>query len=359
MPGGEDLLLRLRDLAPTYLEIMPHAHPKQKAHNLRCLELSRKYNIPLVATNDCHWPYAGMEETQEVLLAMQRKAKWSDPDRWHMRDWPGLHLRSNDEMAEAFTQQGCLDQQVWIDAMHRTMEVAGLCNGYTVERMPVELPRVHGHGDRNETDLMWEIISDGWNRRIISDSQSINQLGLKKAIWKPDYAIYEARVQEEFDLICRQGFQRYFLIVWELISFCRQNGIMVGPGRGSSGGSLVAYLMGITDVDPIRYGLIFARFISPERCFIEGTEVIVNDKLNYIENINKGDIVINKYGEIDNVKAIHKYRVNKKLLKIHFNGRHEICSPNHTWIVYNEQGNIVEKQAKDLIPNKDKLISIK
>lgn len=255
MPGGEQLLLNLNDLAPTYLEIMPHGHPLQKEHNLKCLSLSRKHNIPLVATNDCHYPQRGMGETQDVLLAMKRQAKWADKDRWSMRDWPDLHLRSDEEMAQAFTSQGILDQQVWIDAMYRTMEVAGLCNGYTVARVPVELPKVHGHADRDETDLMWEIIDKGWGKRLANRPGGY--------VW--DVPTYQDRVNEEFDLICQLGFQRYFLIVWELINWCRSRGIMTGPGRGSVGGSLVAYLMGITDVDPIKYGLIFARFISPER----------------------------------------------------------------------------------------------
>lgn len=251
MPGGEELLVKLRDLAPTFLEIMPHKHQKQINHNRTMALLSSSYGIPLVATNDCHYPLAGMGETQDVLLAVQRKAKWTDTDRWSMsRDWPGLHLRSADEMVQAFIRQSCLEPSVWQNAMYRTMEVAALCNGYTVERMPVELPRVHGHGDRDETDLMWEIVADGWGRRDILPGREVE---------------YEARVNEEMGLICRMGFQRYFLIVHELISWCREQGIMVGPGRGSSGGSLVCYLMGITDVDPLRYGLIFARFISPER----------------------------------------------------------------------------------------------
>jgi len=254
MEGGEKLLSLLRNMAPTFLEIMPHAHPLQKKHNLRCLELSQKYNIPLVATNDCHYSRKGMGETQDVLLAMKRNAKWNDKDRWSMRDWPNLHLRSADEMAQAFQVQAVLAEPIWRKAMAQTMEVAGLCNGYTVERMQVELPKVHGYEDRDETDLMWEIISDGWERRL-GDFYVLPEKAKE----------YEDRVNEEFGLICQMNFQRYFLIVHELIGWCKSQGIAVGPGRGSSGGSLVCYLMGITDVDPLKYGLIFARFISPER----------------------------------------------------------------------------------------------
>jgi DNA polymerase III subunit alpha len=247
MPGGEKLLRLLKNMAPTFLEIMPHNHPLQLDINRKKQELSEQYNIPLIATNDCHYPFRSGVKTQEVLLAIQRKAKWNDPNRWKF-DFTGLHLRSAAEMEMAFERQGQFDKKTYLDAMARTMEVVDLCNGYTIEKLPVDLPKVYGYEDRDETELLWEIIADGWSRRPVGD-----------------YGTYESRVNEEFNLIVEMGFQRYFLIVWELINWCKKKGIMTGPGRGSSGGSLVCYLLGITDVDPIKYGLIFARFISPER----------------------------------------------------------------------------------------------
>jgi len=247
MSGGEVLLQQLHQCSPTYLEIMPHNYPIQLETNLKKLELSKKYNIPLVTSNDCHYPFRSGVKTQEVLLAIQRKAKWNDPNRWRF-EFTGLYLRSAAEMEMAFEKQGCFDKKTYLDAMARTMEVAELCNGYTIEKLPVNLPKVYGYEDQDETELLWSIIVDGWSKRPVGD-----------------YGVYESRVNEEFNLIVQMDFQRYFLIVWELINWCKKNGIMVGPGRGSAGGSLICYLMGITDVDPIKYRLIFARFISPER----------------------------------------------------------------------------------------------
>ncbi len=205
--------------------------------------------------HNCHYPLAHQHQTQEMLLAIQRKAKWSDPDRWRF-GFTGLHLRSAEEMALAFREQGAMDEATVAYAMGQTMAFAELCRGFRIESRPVNLPKAHGYEDRDETELMWEIVTNGWKERLNFEDCYIGD---------DKITIYQQRVEEEMSLICKQGFQRYFLIVWELINWCHSKGIMTGPGRGSVGGSLVAYLMNITDVDPIKYGLIFARFISPER----------------------------------------------------------------------------------------------
>jgi len=249
MPGGLDLMLELAGTNTVCLEVMPH-HPQiQKDTNLKKWGLAQDHGLPLVATADCHYPLAHQQKTQDVLLAIQRKKKWTDEDRFSMAEWP-LWMKSADEMAQAFTEQGVLPEEVWRQAMANTVEVARLCNGYTIGRRPVSLPQVHGHEGRDETELLWELVKKGFGERI--------DRGV-------DPGPYHHRLEEEMDIICRQGFQRYFLIVWELIDWCRGQGILTGPGRGSVGGSLVAYCLGITDVDPIRYGLLFSRFISPER----------------------------------------------------------------------------------------------
>lgn len=255
MKGGEDLLVQLSKQTSVFMEIMPHDHPKQKEHNQKILSLATRHHLPVVATNDCHYPYRGGGSTQDVLLAIQRKAKWSDPNRWSMsKDWPGLHLRSAAEMEHAFKKQNQLTPKVYLAAMERTLEVAQLCNNYTIEKLPVQLPKVYGHKSEDETELLWQLIEKGWEQRL-GDYYFLSEKSKE----------YEDRVNEEFALICQQGFQRYFLIVHEIINWCKTKGIMTGPGRGSVGGSLIAYLLGITNVDPIVFGLIFARFISPER----------------------------------------------------------------------------------------------
>jgi len=255
MPGGLDLLVDLKATNTVALEVMPHDHPLQKETNLLKWQLAADHGLPLVATADCHYVYEQQVQTQDVLMAIQTKKKWTDADRKSLAEWP-LYLKSADEMAQAFAVQGVLPEEVWRQAMKNTVAVAGLCNGYTIGRRPVSLPQAHGHEGRDETELLWGLVKKGLSERVAADDPLVYDLELGS---------YGRRLAEEMDIICRQGFQRYFLIVHELISWCHGQGIMTGPGRGSVGGSLVAYCLYITDVDPLKYGLLFSRFISPER----------------------------------------------------------------------------------------------
>jgi DNA polymerase-3 subunit alpha len=237
--AGEDL----------YLEIMPHDYAPQKELNQLCLELSDKYRIKLVATNDCHYVLEKGTELQEVLLAIQTKKKWKDPNRWKF-DVKGLYLRTADEMMEAFRVQDVVPEEIYIKALRETRKIANKCKESILLEKRVDLPKVPGYEDRDETELLRELVEIGFGKRL-KDASNLGE--------------YRDRLEEEFGLICNLGFQRYFLIVWELIFWCKKNDIMVGPGRGSVGSSLLAYLLYITDVDPIKYNLIFARFISPAR----------------------------------------------------------------------------------------------
>jgi DNA polymerase III subunit alpha len=256
MKGGRRLVAQLSKKIPgdVYFEIMPHQYERQYETNSRNVNLAEKLGCGVVATNDCHYVKDGDEETHEILITMQQKRKLADKDRWKF-EIDGLYLRTADEMVKAFKEQGQFDRRIYLKAIFSSMEIAEKCEGFTIGKQEVFLPRVPGYEDEDETELMWSIIDQGYKERLV-DSGIINESNQKE---------YEERVKEEFDLICNLKYQRYFLIVWELISWCKKNDIMTGPGRGSVGGSLVAYCMRITDVDPIEYGLVFARFISPAR----------------------------------------------------------------------------------------------
>ncbi len=256
MPGGVDLLEKLNSKHPghVFLEVMPLDFQEQKDLNKLKMGLSMEYGWPLVATNDCHYPLERHAKTQEVLLAMQRSAKWNDPKRWKF-SVTDLYLKSFQQMRQSFERQGTLPVKTYARALTNTMMVAEMCNSYYIKSVPVVLPKVPGYEDRDETDLFREIVEKGFSSRIKRS----------RLIHRSEWSKYRERLEEEFGLICELGFQRYFLIVWELINWCKSNGIMVGPGRGSVGGSLIAYLMHITDVDPMKYNLVFARFISPAR----------------------------------------------------------------------------------------------
>lgn len=248
---GAQLLKSLGDRV--YLEIMPHDTEDQKRTNALALQLSKKFGLPLVATNDCHYPTASGAKSQEVLLAIQSKAKWNDPKRWRF-DVDGLYLKTKNEMKMAFKKQGIVADRDVDSALEKTLEVAALCENFSIQRIPVNLPKVPGYEDRDETELLRELVWKGFKERV-----------LDKGKGEGKKSVYRRRINEELELICELGFQRYFLIVWELVNWCKKSGIMVGPGRGSAGGSLVVYLLYITDVDPIEHRLLFSRFISPAR----------------------------------------------------------------------------------------------
>lgn len=255
MDNAEKILLDLKEAVGSdlYLEIMPHAMKDQIKVNKLAHKMSQKHRVRLVATNDCHYPNRQGAKSQEVLLAIQQKAKWNDPDRWKF-DINSLYLKTYEEMVKAFKSQNSLQAKVYIPALERTEGIVDKCKGFEIKQLEVILPKVPGYEDWDDTELLRELSEKGFIERI--KKRRANVRLIKE---------YRERLDEEFGLICELGFQRYFLIVWELIKWCKENDIMTGPGRGSVGGSLLAYFLYITDVDPIRYGLIFSRFISPAR----------------------------------------------------------------------------------------------
>ena len=256
-------------------EIMPHRENEQYELNRKVVKFCKANGIEPVATNDCHYPRSDDALLQEVLLAIQRHAKWNDPNRWRFR-YTGLYLRTEDEMREAFDQQeDLLDEDTIDTAIEITTEVARICSdGFPkIPERKVQLPKVEALGNEDDTEAMWRIVDEGWDELIEGKTPKSDHKG--KDITK---LMYADRVDEEMDIICDLGFQRYFLIVWELIDWCRKNDVMTGPGRGSVGGSLVAYLMRITKVDPLVHGLVFSRFISPARIDLPDIDMDFEDR---------------------------------------------------------------------------------
>lgn len=232
---------------PFFGEIMPHKYNEQIFVNDLTVKLSKKLGFDLLATNDCHYIMEEDDKMQEVLLAIQSKKKWKDPTRWKF-DVKGLHLKSYKEMKKAFMSQGQFTHRQYVEYLNNTMLVAELCKEFSIKRKDVMLPDVPVLNGEDDSKAI----------RRLCESR-LKELGLE------NNSEYKERFEHEFETISKQGFSRYFIIVWELINWCRKNDIMVGPGRGSSGGSLICYLLRITSVDPIKYNLIFARFISPAR----------------------------------------------------------------------------------------------
>lgn len=269
-PWGFKMIEDLAGINPddVYLEIMPHILDEQTETHRNVRKLSRKLRLPLVATNDCHYPTEDGTKAQEVMLAIQSGAKWKDPDRWCF-DIEGLFIRDEDEFKWAFKQQDEVPETTVNRAIKRSIELAEKCSSFEIKKQEVSLPSVPGYEDEDEDKMLWSLILHGLDERVRKNPNRDKRLTSKD---------YDARIKEEYGLITELGFTRYFLIVWELISWCRSNNILCGPGRGSVGGSLVAYLLYITDVDPLVHKLIFARFISPARIDLPDIDMDFEDR---------------------------------------------------------------------------------
>lgn len=229
-----------------YCEIMPHYIPEQIKFNQHVIKLAKQNGVKVIATNDTHYIKRNDHRVQEIMLAIQRKAKWDDPKRWKF-EVKGLHLRRPSEMEKALLRNGSYLPKY----MKNTMEVAEKCGNFIIPKRDIRLPHVPGLEDVSENKYLHRLCMKGF-RSIFGHS-----------ILKSD--TYRKRLNEELTLIYKKNFSRYFLIVWELCNWCRENNILIGPGRGSVGGSLVAYLLRITTVDPIQHKLIFSRFINEDR----------------------------------------------------------------------------------------------
>jgi DNA polymerase-3 subunit alpha len=231
---------------------MPHNFTGQKKINEQCLDFQLQIpEIKLVATNDCHYIREEDSETQEVLLAIQSNAKWSDKNRWRF-SVQGLFLRSTEEMRKAFIQQGILNGNQIEEALNTTMEIAEKCN-FQIKKKTISLPSVPGIGDEDPGKFIFSLAES-------------KLLEMGKSWTTEKLNTYFDRLCNEWETINSKGFSQYFVVVWELVKWCKENKIMVGPARGSCGGSLLAYLLGITtSMDPIEYGLLFSRFIAEDR----------------------------------------------------------------------------------------------
>jgi len=229
-----------------YLEMMENGIPEQSLVNEKLMEISKELSIPLVATNDCHYLDQNDAEAHEVLLCIQTGKTMDDPGRMQFAT-DAFYLKSPDEMKQRFAH--CPE------AIENTVVIAEKCN-LQLDFKQVFLPH-------------FEI---GQGRSLDEHLQDMAKAGLEQLMPKillgKDPTLrqkYEKRLERELDIIKSMGFAGYFLIVSDFINYAKSRNIPVGPGRGSAAGSLAAYAIGITEIDPIRYGLFFERFLNPDR----------------------------------------------------------------------------------------------
>ena len=243
-----------------YLEIQNHNIPEEKEVLLKLTEMSKRLDIPLVATNDVHYLYKEDYELQDVLMCVQLGKTYDEPDRMKF-ETQEFYLKTYEEMQEALPG--------YEEALNRTLEIADKCNVFIKTKSLREIAE-GGNANVPKEDQLGA--TENFIPKYIPDTGESSFEFLSRLAWEGlerNYEVipqeYKDRLQMELDTIHKLGYVEYFLIVWDYINFARQNDIPVGPGRGSGAGSLVAYCSGITQVDPMKYDLFFDRFINPER----------------------------------------------------------------------------------------------
>lgn len=249
-----------------FLELQDHGIPEQRMVNPQIIRMSQETGIDLVATNDVHYTFASDAEPHDVLLCIQTGKKVQDEDR--MRYEGGqYYLKSPQEMEELFPYAK--------QAIENTHKISDRCN-VEIEFGVTKLPKF----DVPEGYTSWEYLNH------------LCKEGLKKR-YQPVTKELEERLDYELKTIHDMGYVDYFLIVWDFINYAKRNGIAVGPGRGSAAGSIVSYTLEITDIDPIKYNLLFERFLNPERVSMPDIDV----DFCYERRQEVIDYVVRKYGK--------------------------------------------------------------
>lgn len=293
------------------IEIMDHGMPDEQRVNPVLVRLAGQYGLKVIASNDCHYIDKADAEAHEALLCIQTGSTLDNENRFKFPT-NEFYFRSAEEMRELFS--------AWPEALSNTLEIAGRCN----LELPLGkhlVPKYHP--------------PEGFTKEAYL--RNLVELGLADRYGGKPAEVHRNRAAFELDVIETMGFVDYFLVVWDLIAYARGQGIPVGPGRGSGAGSLVAYALGITNLDPIRYGLLFERFLNPERvsmpdfdldfCYRRREEVLEYVRGQYgRENVsqiitfgkmlarqvlrNVGRVLAMPYGDVDRVVKLIPEELN-------------------------------------------------
>jgi len=243
-----------------YLEVQPHTAPDQHKLNAGCRELAKDLGLPLVATNDCHYPEEGDHHAQEVLMCVSTGKRITDPDRLQHEGFQ-LSLKTYDQMLEGF------GGEAWAEEALRNAVSIARSSTLKFDFNTYYMPQFPAEKEKTLSDMMAERARDGLRRRFETMEQKSGPLA------QSETQRYQDRLESELKLIDKMGFSGYFLVVSDFIVWAKEHGIPVGPGRGSVAGSLVAFAMRITDVDPIVNKLLFERFLNPERVSMPDIDV--------------------------------------------------------------------------------------
>ncbi len=261
-----------------FLEVQDHGLAPDKGVCEALYKMERDLNIPLIATNDSHYVAADDSRAHEILLCVQTAGSMNDPNRFKF-DTQEFYIKTAEEMQRTFSEHP--------EVCSRTMQFVDRCNLKLskVDNPFPEFPVPEGHTLESYFE---QVCREGLRKRLDTAVAHLRERGLLKKT----LADYEARLNRELDCIKQMKFPGYFMIVWDFIRYAREQGIPVGPGRGSAAGSLVAYVMEITDIDPLQNELLFERFLNPERISMPDIDIdfCMNRRGEVIEYVKR------KYG---------------------------------------------------------------
>lgn len=255
-----------------YLEIMDHGILEQKKVNEGIIKIAHELSIPLIVTNDVHYIDQNHSKAHEALLCIQTQTTVTDPNRMRLMT-DQFYFKDPALMVKEFS---------WIpDALRNTLEIAEKCD-LKLKFDEIHLPRFDPPGNQTKEQYIRVLCEEGFQKRYPHPTKELND-----------------RLDYELKVIEKMGFSSYFLVVSDFINYARSQGIPVGPGRGSAAGSMVSYLLGITDLDPIKYGLLFERFLNPDRAGMPDIDI----DFCYERRGEVIDYVTRKYGS-ENVAQI-------------------------------------------------------
>ncbi len=256
-----------------FLEVQANSIPEQKIVNEGMIKISKELDIPLVATNDVHYPTKDKAAAHEALLCIQTQTTLDDPK--HMRfQTDEFYFRSPEEMKKIFSDLP--------EAIKNTLEIARRCN-LELDFTKMHLPKFSPPGGKDKEEFLLGLCEKGLIEKNLKNDTSAQK-----------------RLDHELKIIKDMGFISYFLIVWDFIAYAKSQGVPVGPGRGSAAGSLVSFLLGITDLDPLKYGLLFERFLNPQRLGLPDIDI----DFCYERRQEVIDYVTKKYGQDDVAQII-------------------------------------------------------
>ncbi len=274
-----------------YLELQENGLDEQKKVNQGIWEIANRLSLPIVATTDAHYLTREDARYHEVLLCLQTNKKLADPDRMKFPT-EEFYFKSPEEMKKAFSYAP--------EAVSNTLEIAERIN-FEFDLGKVHMPKFPVPQGETEESFFEKLVREGFEKRL-------REIRRKKSHFtSSDEEIYRDRLEKEIDVIKQKGFPGYFLIVYDFINYAKEHGIMVGPGRGSAAGSLVAYSLGITSIDPIEYGLLFERFLNPERKSLPDIDVD-------IEKVKRDKVIeylAERYGGEEYISRIITFGVMK------------------------------------------------